>query len=442
MSEQQEISQLVTAVFRAWRAAGIDFLVLRNYDQLPDFTSNDIDVLVRPEDLERAESTLRSAAGQSGFQLHNRARFATLALYLASRNSNAQTHFDLFTALKWRGFDFLQCDGFLGRRVDRGLFAIPHPADEAATNLLASMIFSGRVKEKYKASITAGFRAHPAAVTELLAKSYGQAQARFLAEAGAAGRWGEIETRTRALRRTLVCRQMTRQPWATAKSQLADAARLTGRWLRPPGLIVVLCGADGCGKSTAANNLVDGLASTFSLPKGRHFHWKPPLLSTRTRAARGPATDPHGRPPRNPVVSLAYFAVHCVEFCLGSHVSLRPITFRGGLVLIDRYYHDFFVDQRRYRMRVPQWVVRGGRRLVKAPDLVLLFDAPPQVLQRRKQEVPFAETERQCKAYLNMVRALPQGRVINADQPPEKVTADSIRVILDFMAERTARRWR
>jgi thymidylate kinase len=297
------------------------------------------------------------------------------------------------------------------------------------------------VKEKYKASIATGFRTHSTAITELLTRSYGHAHARFLVDAGAAEKWGDIEARTAALRRTLVCRQLTRQPWTTAKSQLADAARLAGRWLRPPGLLVVLCGADGCGKSTVANNMVDGLAGTFSLPKGRHFHWKPPLLSSRRRASRGPATDPHGRPPRNPIASLGYFAVHCLEFCLGSHLSLRPITFRGGLVLIDRYYYDFFVDQRRYRMRVPQWAVRCGRVCVKAPDLVLLFDAPPAVLQRRKQEVPFAETERQCKAYLEMVRGLPQGRVINADQPPGKVAADSIRVILDFIAERTARRW-
>ena len=33
MSEQPEISQLVTAVFRAWQQAGINFLVLRNYER-------------------------------------------------------------------------------------------------------------------------------------------------------------------------------------------------------------------------------------------------------------------------------------------------------------------------------------------------------------------------------------------------------------------------
>ena len=77
--------------------------------------------------------------------------------------------------------------------------------------------------------------------------------------------------------------------------------------------------------------------------------------------------DPHSRPARNPAVSLCYFGFHWLEFVLGSHVRLRPITFRGGLVLVDRGYYDFFVDQRRYRLRVPQAVVRLGHFFLKSP---------------------------------------------------------------------------
>src|SRR2546421_9653732 len=168
MSEQNESSQLVRMILRAWQQAQINFLVLRNYEELPQFTTNDIDVLLAPAQLRRAERILLMTAEEAGFRLHNRAEFATLALYLSSKRSNIQTHFDLFTALKWRGFDFLCVREFLKRKIERGLFAIPHPADEAATNLLAFMIFSGKVKDKYKASIAAGFRDHAEKVSELL----------------------------------------------------------------------------------------------------------------------------------------------------------------------------------------------------------------------------------------------------------------------------------
>ena len=127
MSEQHEISQLVTAVFRAWQQAGINCLVLRNYESLPHFTTNDIDVLVDPAQLRQAEQALLEAAAKAGFRLHNRVEFATLALYLSSRQSNAQAHFDLFTALKWRGFEFLSCREFLAAQAEPGPLLHPPP---------------------------------------------------------------------------------------------------------------------------------------------------------------------------------------------------------------------------------------------------------------------------------------------------------------------------
>jgi len=438
--EQVQLSELVTAVFRAWQRAGIPFLVLRNYQGLPQIISNDIDVLVEPADLRRAEASLLAVAGAAGFRLVNRGEFATLALYLAAESSNAQAHFDLFTDLKWRGFDFLDCRGFLGCRIERGLFAIPHPAHEAATNLLAHFIFSGEIKEKYRADIAAGFQAAPDVATDLLAATYGHYHATALVADGAQGRWASIEQRAPSLRRSLILRQIAGHPARAARSFLRDGARLVRRLLRPPGLTVVLCGVDGSGKSTAARAAVEGLRGTFSLAKGRQFHWKPPIFSGRRQAARGLVADPHAQPPRSRLASLVFFGVHWLEFFLGWPLKIRPATFRGGLVLIDRYYFDFFIDQLRYRLRAPAALVRLGYRCLPKPDLVLLLDAPVDVLQGRKQEVSRAETQRQRDAYLDLVRNLPNGRVIDAAQPAEKVAAQIVGVALDFMSERAARR--
>ncbi len=419
MSEQHEISQFVTAVFRAWQQAGINCLVLRNYERLPHFTTNDIDVLVDPRQMRQAEQALLGAAASTGFRLHNRVKFSPLALYFSSRHSNAQAHFDFFTALKWRGFDLLSCQDFLARKVGRDLFSIPSPSDETATKLVAALIYTGNVKEKYRAAIAAGCQAEPAQVTDLLARTYGSARAKFLVAAAAQERWADIEAAIGDLRRALILRQLTRHPWRTLKSLLLDAHRLAWRFLQPPGVTVALCGADGSGKSTATRAVINQLNGTFSASKVHQFHWKPPVFSARRQAGRAPTTDPHSQPPRNPAASLCYFGFHWLEFFLGSYLRLRPLTFHGGLVLVDRFYYDFFVDQRRYRLRVPQSIVRLGHFFLKKPDLVVLLDAPAEVLQSRKQEVPLAETERQRTAYRALVQGLSNGRVIDATQPPE-----------------------
>ena len=443
MSEQPELDRLAAAVFGAWHQAGIHFLVLRNYEELPHFTANDVDVLVGPAQLRAAEAALLAAASAAGFRLHNRCEFAaTLALYLSGVQSKAQAHFDLFTGLRWRGLDFLDGRALLERRVDRGLFAVPHPAHEAAANLLENLVYHGKVKDKYRSSIATGFRAEPAEALELLGRTWGVGHAQFLVAAAAAENWTAIEGRTRALRRALILRQEARRPCRSAASLLAEAARFARRAARPAGLTVALCGADGSGKSTAARALIEALRPTFSPQNGRQFHWKPPLFSAKRRAERGPTTSPHAAPPRNRLVSLFFFGFHWLEFFLGWPLCAKPATFRGGLVLIDRFYYDFFVDQRRYRLRVPRGLVELGYRFLAKPDLVLLLDAPVEVLQSRKQEVPPAETQRQRMAYLELVRGLANSRIIDAAQPPERVAAQIERVILDFLAQRASRRGR
>jgi thymidylate kinase len=440
MTDQEANSRMVRAVFAAWTLAGVDWLVLRNYESLPESTTNDIDVLVAPDDLDRAEKIMREQARASRFALHNRAAFATLAFYFSHQETGATVHFDLFTALKWRSLDFLRSDRFLTRKRNLGLFCVPHIAHEAATSLLATMIYTGQVKDKYKPAIQAGLAAEPAEATTLLAETYGENLARFVAEAGTAGQWRRIEVATPALRRALVLRQICTHPIRTFGSVLTDGRRVISRWIRPPGLSVVLCGADGSGKSTVETMLADALRATFPEAKGRRFHWKPPVFSGRRQSERPPVVDPHAKPARGSIPSAAFFAVHWIEFFLGSHLRIRPVTFRGGLVIIDRYYYDFLVDQGRYRLDVPEWLVRFGLAFVRKPDLVLLLDAPVDVLRARKREVTPEETRRQRESYLSMIRTLPNGHIINAARSLDMVVADIRKLIFDFMVRRQAGR--
>jgi thymidylate kinase len=105
--------------------------------------------------------------------------------------------------------------------------------------------------------------------------------------------------------------------------------------------------------------------------------------------------------------------------------------------LNHRYCVDALVDRRRYRYNGPQWLLELAWRLARKPDLVILLDAPPEVVQARKKEVAFEETIRQRDAYRKLVEAMPNGHVIDATQPVADVVADVERVILGFMAKRT-----
>ena len=429
---------LVTAFFRAWQDEAVPFVVLRNYDTLPHSVGNDLDILVRPDDMKRAERRLVAVANAQGYELHNRAEFSPVALYLYHKKSRQQLHIDLFDSLKWRGLTLLSPEAVLGHRLDKGLFFVPHPVHEATLNLLTRLLYHGYVKEVYKPGIREAFANELTLARATLAETFGTALAQRLVDEVLAEDWAAVEAQGGALRKMLVRRQAARAPLGTAAALFSDAKRLVTRAARPPGLVVAFMGPDGSGKSSVTEEVTRGLERTFSRDKGRYIHWKPSVL--RPQRSQGPVTDPHGKPARSVPLSLAYFAFHLTDFVVGSRVQLRPVTFRNGLVIVDRYYYDFFVDRKRYRLRLPEPLISLGYGLVTRPDLVIYLDAPPEVLQARKQEVSFEESARQREAFSELAKRLPNAHKVDASRALKEVTGEVERIILAFMAQRTARR--
>ena len=72
-------------------------------------------------------------------------------------------------------------------------------------------------------------------------------------------------------------------------------------------------------------------------------------------------------------------------------------------------------------------------KMIPQPKLWVLLDAPAQVLQARKQEVPLEETTRQRQAYLSFVRDQRCYVIIDASQSLNKVIADTEHAIINFV---------
>jgi thymidylate kinase len=116
--------------------------------------------------------------------------------------------------------------------------------------------------------------------------------------------------------------------------------------------------------------------------------------------------------------------------------KIKPVLFKNGLVLIDRYYYDYFVDPRRYRLQLSQKLVGVVYKFVPKPDLIFFFDAPAEVLQSRKKEVTFEECARQRAAYLALAKTLPQAVVVDACKPADEVAQDVLQAALNHLGKR------
>jgi len=199
-------------------------------------------------------------------------------------------------------------------------------------------------------------------------------------------------------------------------------------------LKIVILGPDGAGKSSVIHGLICKLTESGQSVKMRHL--KPRFVSLQRGEPGSIVVNPHGKPPRSVVVSIIKVLVWLVEEWYANLFQ----DDRASLLICDRYYHDLLIDSRRYRYGGPQWIARCVGKLMPRPDMWILLDAPADVLQARKQEVPIEETARQRLAYLAFVEKQRKYAIVDAAQSLEKVIADTEQAIQRSMIENESNR--
>jgi thymidylate kinase len=196
----------------------------------------------------------------------------------------------------------------------------------------------------------------------------------------------------------------------------------------------VILGPDGAGKSAVIAGLVERLSQAGRAVRTRHL--KPRIIAELRRQPVNIVVDPHGMPARGTCLSLVKILVWLVEEWW-ARFSREDV---GTLLLCDRYYHDLLVDPKRYRFGAPLWTANLIGKLMPQPKLWILLDAPAEVVQVRKREVPLEETRRQCGAYRSFIRMRRDHAIVDASRPLHQVLADAARAIDEVIGKYEDRR--
>ena len=160
-------------------------------------------------------------------------------------------------------------------------------------------------------------------------------------------------------------------------------------------------GADGVGKSTVLRLLIPELVKRGGYTGYLFFHWKPIKESVSYDAMPGDNPhDPRGKQARNPLASLAFLVHHWLDFQIGYRRFVRPAMRSGRLVVADRYTYDVLLDPKRFRLRLPAWVLRLFVGTIPRPECAILLHADPAVIRARKPELAEEEIADYQKALL------------------------------------------
>jgi thymidylate kinase len=418
------------------------YCILSGYDRLPDSFDTDIDFMVASEDFERMPRIIDRLGCQTKGRLFHTvdhelsARSFSLGYQIGPRMIVVQA--DSTGDYRHYGRLWLKSDEVLSKRRlhERG-FYIPAASHEFIYYLIK------RLNKRHLAD-EHGHRLHrlylvdPTGCDQLICRFWKKENSDAIRLMAKNDNWAGITQSLDSIRTEM----LRNSGESRVQKLLSGPKRLLHhlhRLIFPTGGWIAIMGPDGSGKSAVIETICPKFR--FAYDKVKTYHLRPKILKRRNDTNEV-VTDPHGRAPRGPLFSIAKVLLMIADYWIGYAMQIAPAMRRSQLIVFDRYIYDLLVDSKRIRYGGPAWLLRFAAAVVPHPDVVILLDAPPEVLWSRKQEVPFSEVERQRAEYLNTARSLPFARIVDASQPLADVIRDVDDAVTQYFAQRTAKRLR
>jgi thymidylate kinase len=432
-----EKTDLAEELFIALERANLRYAVVGDSRDFNTTIEGDVDIVTDKESLSAFRTTLYAFTQAVKGRVVQVIQHEQTAHYyvLAWRDAQQRLHFlhpDICSTYYRQGQPFLEAQELLEKRLEgpHG-FQVPAPA-KAFLYYLLKKIDKGQLNRRQFDYLRAEWSKDPEGALHEMKRFWSEAQSQRIRAAFEQAQEDKLVTELPALRASL----RAGLPFSL-RAKIWEWLRKLKRVTQPTGLFVVFLGADGSGKSSVLERVNESLAPAFRRTK--RYHLRPHL--GRKNETSQPVTDPHAQPPRSVLASLLKLGYWGLDYGFG-YISVYKHLVQSTLVLFDRYYDDLLIDPKRYRYGAPRVFAKLVGKFLPRPDLVILCDAPAEVLQSRKQEVSFAETQRQREAYLTLVKGLPNGHVVDASKPLSEVVASTEEIILNFMAARTTQRLR
>lgn len=432
--------QFLKTLFIRFNESGIRYFVFGSYQSLPESTGgSDIDMIIEECDCILAEKVLKDIINCS-------------EIVLASYYTNSSTRFYRFLTKSWgvqidiyykglcyRGVPYFPVDRLRNNLImHNGIVRVLEESRGFYLDYFKEVVHNGKVKEKYVLALMAAMAENAPACLDEIRNVYGKKAAQIIAENRSF--WG-LQDIAKPLQKITHKQLFKGQRLTVLKDRIQSFLRL---FSKRPGYVIVVEGTDGSGKSTIINHITPILNECFH-KYVFYNHLRPKLIpDLGVVMGKKPAdeaehvnSDPHGQSQSGFLGSLIRWGYYMIDYTFGylNKVWIQ-IHSKSKVFIFDRYYYDYYIDQKRSRTNLPNWIIRFGEMLIAKPDLILCLGGDPEKIYARKPETSLKEVERQTNVLKHFCETHQNAVWIDTTTTIEQSCEEAMNAIVTMMSKR------
>lgn len=441
MKDNISIAEFLHQLFLELNQNGVHYAVLRNYKSLPDSTGgSDIDMWVQNTDIIKCVNVFKKVSQKSLLNLVSYFGDKT-AVKICLQNETFGVQFDLFLGAIYYKEKVL----FPGETIARNSFFYNDitVSEDKFSDLLAylkELINNTTVKLKYTEPILAKKNVYSLDYLMQNLKNFDKNFVILLSHSISASAINEESSHLAKL-----CRNSLSTNNQVSKASIF-ASKIERLLSKKSGYVIAVEGTDGSGKSFIINSITPILNGAFH--NGIVYnHLRPhsiPNISEivgkrekETRESNHVVSDPHAEKPSGIVGSLARWSYYMIDYTFGYLRKVwLPIHSKSKVFIFDRYYYEYYLDQRRSRVKLPMWIVRLGEFFIPKPDLILCLGGDPEKIYARKPETSLEEVTRQTKVLKDFCSKRKNAVWIDTTVVPEESIKAAMKAINEMMSKR------
>lgn len=175
---------------------------------------------------------------------------------------------------------------------------------------------------------------------------------------------------------------------------------------RKKGSFAVVIGLDGSGKTTLARNLSRLTSKEPRFDGVRYFHWRAKVFGGIEFPLPEYRDVPRKQPLAKNFVNSSLSSLRLLKNVLMAnvayHIRIRHLLRHNYLVMIDRYFYNYYLDPDSVKYTGPGWLLKSMLRWFPKPDVIVTLNAGAETLLARKQELSPDQIARQISIKDNL----------------------------------------